>query len=85
MNKAAWLAGAALTVLASPAIGQSGPPLDPRSAAQRPVPTGSVRDAPEVDIAQQGVLVFEPAFFADQRPNTALDMVVRLPGFSLSS
>ena len=85
MNKAGWLAGAALAVLASPALAQSGPPADSRSAAQVPVPTGPVRDAPEVDAAQQGVLVFEPVFFADQRPNTALDMIVRLPGFTLSS
>ena len=32
--------------------------------------------------AQQGVLVFEPAFFADFQPDTALDMVRRLPGFN---
>lgn len=33
--------------------------------------------------AQTGVLVYEPPFFADARPSTALDMVKRLPGFSL--
>jgi hypothetical protein len=27
------------------------------------------------------VLVFQPEFFAAQRPNTALDMVNRVPGF----
>lgn len=32
---------------------------------------------------QTGVLVYEPSFFADARPSTALDMVKRLPGFSL--
>jgi len=32
---------------------------------------------------QQDGLVFEPAFFASARPDTALDMVTRLPGFSL--
>lgn len=31
----------------------------------------------------QGVLTFTPDFFAEQRPNTALDMVNRLPGFSV--
>lgn len=31
-----------------------------------------------------GVLVFTPAFFAESRPNTALDMVNRVPGFRLS-
>jgi outer membrane receptor for ferrienterochelin and colicin len=29
------------------------------------------------------VLVFNPDFFAAQRPNTALDMVNRVPGFSV--
>lgn len=33
--------------------------------------------------AGQGILVFTPDFFADQRPNTALDMVSRVPGFSV--
>ncbi len=31
----------------------------------------------------QGILVFRPDFFAAHRPNTALDMVNRLPGFSI--
>lgn len=29
------------------------------------------------------MLVFTPDFFAAQRPNTALDMVNRVPGFSV--
>ena len=41
--------------------------------------------APAVDAAQQGVLVFEPVFFAGSRPNTALDMIARLPGFGLDT
>lgn len=41
--------------------------------------------APAVDAAQQGVLVFEPAFFAESSPNTALDMIGRLPGFGLDT
>ncbi len=32
----------------------------------------------------QAVLVFTPDFFADARPNTALDMVNRVPGFSVN-
>ncbi|MGZ9113098.1 MAG: TonB-dependent receptor plug domain-containing protein [Brevundimonas sp.] len=39
--------------------------------------------APQADAAQQGVLVFTPDFFADQRPNSALDMVNRIPGFAV--
>lgn len=40
--------------------------------------------APVEDADQRGVLIFRPDFFADQRPNTALDMVNRVPGFSTS-
>ncbi|GAA0868513.1 TonB-dependent receptor [Brevundimonas basaltis] len=48
------------------------------AAAQDPAPA-----APAAESAQPGVLVFTPDFFADQRPNTALDMVARVPGFSI--
>ena len=41
----------------------------------------TVAPAPVADTAQQGVLVFEPAFFASSSPNTAFDMIARLPGF----
>ncbi len=44
--------------------------------AQAPASQGGNAD-------QQGVLTFEPAFFAASRPASALDMVQRLPGFSL--
>ena len=40
---------------------------------------------PVVDSAQQGVLIFEPVFFADGSPNTALDMISRLPGFGFDT
>ncbi len=82
MNKAIWLTGAAVCVLAGPAMAQG---ATPQSAAQAPVATGPVQTAPAVDAAQQGVLVFEPAFFADARPDTALDMIGRLPGFAFDS
>lgn len=45
--------------------------------------TSEQQAAPQADAAQQGVLIFEPAFFADQRPNSALDMVNRVPGFAV--
>lgn len=87
MTKTIWLATAAVSVLAAPAMAQTppNPSPTPESAAQAPVPTGPARSAPEVDAAQQGVLVFEPAFFADSRPDTALDMIARLPGFGLDT
>lgn len=39
--------------------------------------------APAAEAGQQGVLVFTPDFFVEYRPNTALDMVNRIPGFSV--
>ncbi len=48
--------------------------------AQTPALTPSVQ-APLVDPSERGLLVFQPEFFAAQRPNTALDMVERVPGF----
>jgi hypothetical protein len=87
MTKTIWLATAALSVLAGAAMAQTTPNQSPTpdSAAQIPVPTGPAQSAPEVDATQQGVLVFEPAFFADSRPDTALDMIARLPGFGLNT
>lgn len=38
---------------------------------------------PQAQADQQGVLIFRPEFFADQRPNSALDMVNRIPGFAV--
>ena len=37
---------------------------------------------PTAEAGQRGVLVFTPDHFAAQRPNTALDMVDRVPGFT---
>lgn len=82
-NKAILLAGTMLALAATPAMARQTPA--PAAAAQAPVPTGPVAQAPLVDAAQQGVLVFEPAFFADSQPNTALDMINRLPGFGLET
>ncbi len=69
MTKAIWLAGAAASALCGPAMAQD-------TAGQA---------APVAAFGQQGVLVFEPAFFADARPDTALDMIARLPGFGLDT
>ena len=53
------------------------------AAAQTPPPPPAQHTA-QAEAGQQGVLVFNPDFFADQRPTTALDMVNRVPGFSVS-
>jgi hypothetical protein len=87
MRKAIWLAGVAASVLAAPALAQTAPATGPapQSAAQSPVATGPAATAPAVDAAQQGVLVFEPAFFANANPTTALDMILRVPGFGFDT
>lgn len=61
-------AGVALAL----AVAASGPPA---SAQQTP---------PAADAPASGgnVTSYQPSFFADYRPNTAMDMVNRLPGFS---
>lgn len=70
MTKAIWLAGAAACgLLAGPALAQ----------------TASAPGAQVGAVARQGVLVFEPAFFAESRPDTALDLIARLPGFAFES
>lgn len=42
-------------------------------------------EAPPAADAQQGVIVFTPADFAASRPNTAVDLLNRLPGFTLDT
>jgi len=67
MTKTILLATTAILMTAGAAMAQT-PPAPP---------------APRAEADQQGVLVFTPDFFAEQRPNTALDMVNRVPGFSV--
>src|SRR3989344_5257579 len=78
MTKALLLGGTALLFTAGAAFAGDEPQV-----AQAPVPTGPISEAPLADAAQRGVLVFTPAFFLAQQPNTALDMVNRVPGFDL--
>ena len=78
MTKTAMLATTALLLSAGLTHAE-----DATQVAQAPVPTGPTSEAPLDDAAQRGVLVFTPDFFASQRPNTALDMVNRVPGFSI--
>lgn len=44
----------------------------------------AVAAAPEA-VAQQGVTSYPPAFFAAQQPSTAVDMLNRIPGFTLEN
>ena len=66
---AATSAFALAIVVVSPALAQE---AEPAPAAP----------APQAGNGRQ-VLTFTPDFFADQNPNSALDMVNRIPGFSL--
>jgi hypothetical protein len=80
MTKSLLLASAAALILSGATAARAA--ADAPQAAQAPVPTGPTDKAPLNDAAQKGVLVFTPDFFAAQRPNTALDMVERVPGFT---
>jgi hypothetical protein len=82
MTKTILLATAATFIAAGAAFAADAPQV-----AHAPVPTGPTSpplsgQAPLDDASQRGVLVFTPDFFAAQRPNTALDMVDRVPGFT---
>jgi hypothetical protein len=78
MTKTILMATTALMLSAGAALAGADPQV-----AEAPVPTGPTQSAPLADASQRGVLVFTPDFFAEQRPNTALDMVGRVPGFSV--
>ncbi|HYD27559.1 TonB-dependent receptor plug domain-containing protein [Brevundimonas sp.] len=84
MTKTILLATTAILLTGGVAAAQTASDGPDPQVAQAPVPTGPAGQAPQIDAAQQGVLVFTPDFFADQRPNTALDMVSRVPGFSVN-
>lgn len=88
MTKTMLLATAAMLSLAGAAQAADGGKPAPvpagQEAALAPVPTGPTDRAPLDDAAQRGVLVFQPEFFSAQRPNTALDMVQRVPGFVIN-
>lgn len=82
MTKTILMATTAFIFSAGAALAGTAPQV-----AEVPVPTGPTQPGPGVaplaDATQRGVLVFTPDFFADQRPNTALDMINRVPGFSI--
>ncbi len=52
--------------------------------AAAPAYAEATRAPQTAEASDQGVLVFAPDFFRDARPNTALDMVNRIPGFSVN-
>ncbi|HYC69497.1 TonB-dependent receptor plug domain-containing protein [Brevundimonas sp.] len=82
MTKTILLATTAILLTGGAATAQTASDGPDPQVAEAPVPVNG-QDV-QTDSVQQGVLVFTPDFFADQRPNTALDMVSRVPGFSIS-
>ena len=78
---AALLCAAAPEAYAQTA-GQSAAPAEPPPPANAGQVAGADTDVPAADAS--GTLVFPPAFFAEARPNTANDMVARVPGFAIS-
>lgn len=46
---------------------------------------GTAAQAQETAVPATGVLVYDQAYFADSRPNTAIDMIRRLPGFTFDN
>ncbi|MFJ6025046.1 TonB-dependent receptor plug domain-containing protein [Brevundimonas sp. NPDC092305] len=82
MSKTLLLATTAILLSAGAASAQTSSDGREPQAAQAPAPTGTQGEA--VDAAQRGVLVFTPDFFTEYRPNTALDMVNRVPGFGIN-
>ncbi len=48
------------------------------------VPAGEAMPAPD-GVQNSGVIVYTPDFFASYSPSTALDMINRIPGFSLNA
>jgi hypothetical protein len=69
VKKSILLAGAAALALAATA-----------AQAQEAAPAPATASATET---ASGVIVYQPDFFAQARPNTALEMVQRVPGFGI--
>ena len=71
MSRAIALAGTALAAWPCLAFAQEAP---------APAPAAAPAEA-----TQTGILVYPPEFFASSRPNTAFDMIQRVPGFGLDT
>lgn len=75
--RAVALAGVALC---SGAVAQETPPASPPASSP-----ASPIDVDRSAAGTSGVLVYQPEFFASLRPNTALDMIQRVPGFGVDN
>jgi hypothetical protein len=88
MNSVAWLTMLLASGQAAPSIASPGAQVPPSAEAPPPANAGQVAgrdtDTPAAAASETGTLVFPPAFFAEARPNTAGEMVARVPGFATS-
>lgn len=71
MNRALAMAGTALAAWPCLAVAQESP--------------ATTTAAAPADSAQTGILIYPPEFFASAGPDTALDMIQRVPGFGLDT
>lgn len=74
------LAGVAL-IAVQPAAAQVANTATGQTTTPPPAPAPNTDPVPATG-TQQGLLVYDPAFFTSSSPNTAYDMVDRLPGFA---
>jgi outer membrane receptor protein involved in Fe transport len=68
-------------IAAAVALAQGEPPTQPPP----PAPERASGVEPAAPATGSGIIVYPPSFFAESRPANALDMVNRLPGFTLES
>ncbi|WP_245646866.1 TonB-dependent receptor plug domain-containing protein [Sphingomonas soli] len=74
MHRLSALAGTALAACPGTALAQEAPSQAPAGSAATPS-----------DRAQAGIITYPPEFFAASSPNTAFDMIQRIPGFGLDT
>jgi outer membrane receptor protein involved in Fe transport len=77
------LATALLIALAGVAPLDEDQAIPTAEASARSATIEAAAPAQQADPSQRGVIPYPPEFFAAAQPSTALDMITRLPGFSL--
>lgn len=75
---------ASTLILVPPAFGQTGTPPPAPTPTPTPPPTGETAP-PQETAAPEGRRTYTPEDFARYAPRTALDMLQRVPGFSIQS
>ena len=60
-------------------------PTQPASPARVELPSTAINTSATTPAQAAGVIAYPASFFADNRPQTAMDMINRLPGFTFES